>query len=322
MQNSLVNDTSPGKNSSEYTSKRKSEISCGKRDLKMVGEGSNNASLAKQGSACSKSISEQYFPCKERRWGLPSGYKSKNSESVYTLYALQNGKFADFKICDEGKRLHVQNRFEGQLFYSTSRQIMSSSSEVFMGRESLQISVSLFGLGPAPRVFTKILKVPISLLRRLNIRILIYLDDMLLMSQSIERLLVARDTVIFLLQHLRFVKNLKKSVMETVQTIKYLGLVINSIRMTLSLTEEKVKGNLQEYKIIFLMKEITVLQLTQLVGLLSSTIQTVLPAQINFCYLQLQQVSALDRRNVLQRENYSKRLGTSMGVIEFRPRLR
>ena len=63
--------------------------------------------------------------------------------------------------------------------------------------------------------------------------------------------------------------------------------------MTLSLTEEKVKGILQECKIIFLMKEITVLQLTQLVGVLSSTIQAVLPAQIQFRYLQLQQVSAL-----------------------------
>ena len=103
-----------------------------------------------------------------------------------------------------------------------------------------------FGLEPAPRVFTKILKVPISLLRRLNIRVLIYLDDMLLMSQSIERLLVARDTVIFLLQHLGFVINLKKSVMEPVQTIEYLGLVTNSIQMTLSLTEEKVKGILQK----------------------------------------------------------------------------
>ena len=145
---------------------------------------------------------------------------------------------------------------------------------------------------------------------------------MLLMSQSIERLLVARDTEIFLLQHLGFVKNFKKSVMEPVQTIRYLGLVINSIRMTLSLTEEKVKGILQECKITFLMKEITVLQLTQLVGLLSSTIQTVLPAQIQFCYLQLQQVSALDRRNVLQRENYPKRPGTGRtAVVDRKPKI-
>ena len=55
-----------------------------------------------------------------------------------------------------------------------------------MGRESLQIPESLFGLGQTPWVFTKIFKVPIFLLRRLNIRILIYLDDMSLMSQSIE----------------------------------------------------------------------------------------------------------------------------------------
>ena len=81
--------------------------------------------------------------------------------------------------------------------------------------------------------------------------------------------------------------------MEQVQTIEYLGLVTNSIQITLSLTEEKVKGILQKSKIIFSMKEITALQLTQLVGLLSSTIQAVLPAQIQFRYLQLQQVSAL-----------------------------
>ena len=39
-----------------------------------------------------------------------------------------------------------------------------------------------FGLGPAPRIFTKVLKIPIAILRRINIRIILYLDDMLLMS--------------------------------------------------------------------------------------------------------------------------------------------
>ena len=82
--------------------------------------------------------------------------------------------------------------------------------------------------------------------------------------------------------------------MKPVQTIEYLGLVINSIQMTLSLTEEKVKEILQECKIIFSMEQVTVLQLTQLVDLLSSTLEAVLPAQIQCHYLQLQQVSALN----------------------------
>ena len=82
--------------------------------------------MISQISACSKSVSEQSFSCKEKRWVLPSCYKSENSESVCNLYARQ--------IYDEGKRLHLHNRFEGRLFYSTSRQIMSSFSEVFYGK--------------------------------------------------------------------------------------------------------------------------------------------------------------------------------------------
>ena len=41
------------------------------------------------------------------------------------------------------------------------------------------------GLGPAPKVFTKLLKIPIALLRRTSIPIIVYLDDMLLMGSNI-----------------------------------------------------------------------------------------------------------------------------------------
>ena len=82
--------------------------------------------------------------------------------------------------------------------------------------------------------------------------------------------------------------------MEPVQTIEYLGLLINSIQMTISLTEEKVKGILQECKIIFSMKEINDGSAVNTISRsLSSTIQAVLPAQIQFRYLQLQEVSDL-----------------------------
>ena len=53
-----------------------------------------------------------------------------------------------------------------------------------------------FGLSPAPLVFTKLLKVPISLslLRKLIVGIIIYLVDMSLMASSLEDLLMARDS--------------------------------------------------------------------------------------------------------------------------------
>ena len=42
-----------------------------------------------------------------------------------------------------------------------------------------------FRLGPAPRIFAKLLKIPVSVLRRLNIRTIIYLDDMLMIGDTI-----------------------------------------------------------------------------------------------------------------------------------------
>ena len=77
-----------------------------------------------------------------------------------------------------------------------------------------------FGSGPAPRIFIKILKVSISPIRRLNIRIVIYLDNMLLLGRSIKEVLIAAGTAIFLLQHLEFVIDLKKSILTPQQKIE------------------------------------------------------------------------------------------------------
>ena len=73
-----------------------------------------------------------------------------------------------------------------------------------------------FGLGPAPRKFTKLSKVPMTILRRINIKIIIYLDDMLLIVHSLEEIIMSQDTIIFLLQHVGFVINWKKSLLTPV----------------------------------------------------------------------------------------------------------
>ena len=150
-----------------------------------------------------------------------------------------------------------------------------------------------FRLGPAPKFFTKLLKIPVSVLRRLNILIIIYLDDMLLIDHTIEETLVARDTVIFLLQPLGFVLNLKKLVLTPTQRIEFLGLTVDSLIMTLSLPEKKVSNVQKQCQELLQKTQVLILKLTKLTGLLSSTIQAVLPAQVNIKYLQQQQIEAL-----------------------------
>ena len=140
-----------------------------------------------------------------------------------------------------------------------------------------------FGLGLAPRIFSKLLKVPIALLRRLNIRLMIYLDGILLMGRTLEEILMSRDTLTFLFQHLGFVINLKKSVLKPSQQIEFLGLKIDTHTMTLALTEEKMEKLILKCQNLLShpQSQTTVLELTKLIGLMSSTTANVFATTTN-----------------------------------------
>ena len=122
--------------------------------------------------------------------------------------------------------------------------------------------------------------------------VIIYSDDMLLMSQRIEELLFSRDTVIFLLIHLGFVINLKESMLNPVQKIEFLGLEIDSVAMKLSLPQRKVEEIVQMSQNA-LNNKITLRELTQLIGKLTSTVQAILPAKLQIRFLQQIQIKAL-----------------------------
>ena len=91
-----------------------------------------------------------------------------------------------------------------------------------------------FELGPASRTFTKLLKVPI-------VPIIIYPGDMLLMGGTLPEILMGRDTLIFLLQHLDFVINLKKSILHPVKQIRVSGIRIRYREHYFGSFREKVK---------------------------------------------------------------------------------
>ncbi|CAB4001220.1 Hypothetical predicted protein, partial [Paramuricea clavata] len=80
-----------------------------------------------------------------------------------------------------------------------------------------------FGLSSAPRTFTKLLKPVIVLLRTQGIRIVIYLDDMLILDQSPN---------VNLLQRLGFLIKQEKYSQAPSLCLEFLGSLINSREMT------------------------------------------------------------------------------------------
>ncbi|KAI8497398.1 hypothetical protein Bbelb_247040 [Branchiostoma belcheri] len=97
-----------------------------------------------------------------------------------------------------------------------------------------------FGVATAPRVFTKVLKVPVAILRRRGFRLVVYLDDILVIGRSREACREALWAAIGLLSRLGFVPNLENSVLEPSQRITFLGSGIDTTQMVTFLPESKV----------------------------------------------------------------------------------
>ena len=77
-----------------------------------------------------------------------------------------------------------------------------------------------------------------------------------------------------------------------VQKIEFLGLEIDSVAMKLSLPQRKVEEIVQMSQNA-LNNKITLRELTQLIGKLTSTVQAILPAKLQIRFLQQIQIKAL-----------------------------
>ena len=97
----------------------------------------------------------------------------------------------------QGSSLPHHPRGRGQI---DPKEAYFSVSLRFQWQENLcQFRCLCFGLSSAPRVFTKLMKALIPILRRLNIVLILHLDDSLLIARTQEEITIARDTLIFLL---------------------------------------------------------------------------------------------------------------------------
>ena len=98
-----------------------------------------------------------------------------------------------------------------------------------------------FGLLTAPRVFTKLLKPVVGFLRQNVCRLIIYLDNLLLMHQDRAQLEQITQLTCQLFESLGLMVNLKKSILTPTQELEFLGFQLGSALMRLSLPSEKLR---------------------------------------------------------------------------------
>ena len=154
-----------------------------------------------------------------------------------------------------------------------------------------------FGLNTAPRIFTKLLKPVAAFLCKRGVRMILYLDDFLILGSTYQEAQSRTALAVFLLESLGFTVNLEKSCLIPTQIIKFLGFVIDSTVEALSLTQEKVV----KVKSLCLKAKVTrtmpARQIASVLGTLESCRPAIWQAPLHFRYLQIRMIQALHSSN-------------------------
>ena len=119
-------------------------------------------------------ISKFSFPSQEERWGEQTCNQLERVEFLRNIPALQNGGSVFTETFDSDGGLDDKNRSERCLLFCASKQTTSTPLAFHaQGREIPILLSPLWVRGPTPRLFTKLLKPVVALLRRLGLRLII-----------------------------------------------------------------------------------------------------------------------------------------------------
>ena len=123
-----------------------------------------------------------------------------------------------------------------------------------------------FGLLASPRIFRLLLRPLQHICRSRGIRVIFYLDDLLILGRSPSKAARQRDYVVNWLQNLGFTLNWPKCKLSPDQIFQYLGLIWNTQSLTVCLTEEKQRDIQQMASELLQAKSLTARRIMQFLG--------------------------------------------------------
>ncbi|KAI9551258.1 reverse transcriptase [Daphnia sinensis] len=158
--------------------------------------------------------------------------------------------------------------------------------QILFEGQIFQFTCLPFGLASAPWAFTKVLKPVVSFLRGKGVKLIVYLDDFLIISSG--KIQAERDFLftVELLEAVGFVINRAKSSGVPSQSREFLGLVVDSRSLTLSLKKDKVEKMVGSCRKMLSLDKVSLWDLSSLIGNFSWAISAVPFAQAHYRSLQ------------------------------------
>ena len=207
------------------------------------------------------------------------------------------------EIPSRGKRFSLQDRSQRCLFLSATVHELKKVCEICLVGKSLRVSLPLFWIRACPQDIFKTTKgtnnsneaaehSSSDISRR-------YSSD----GKNIRGNFNEQRHIDFSASTSEFChKSAEKISSETITSNRVLGLKIPTHTKTLALTKEKMEKLILKCQNLLSHPQTTVLELTKLIGLMSSTVKAVLPARLRLRYLQQQQIQSINQACSYQAE--------------------
>ena len=211
------------------------------------------------------------FPGGKKGWGSETCDKAKGSQSICEDRALQDGSLhllpdllqpQDWMVKMDLKDAYLQIPIHPDHQHLLTFQ-WEEKTYMFQGLP--------FGLSAAPRVFTKLLKPVVGFLRQNGCRLIIYLDDMLMLHQDRDQLQQVTQLTCQLLESLGLMVNLKKSILTPTQELEFLGFHLCSVTMRLLIPSEKLRKIQQDARHLQDRESVSVREIARFVGKATAT---------------------------------------------------
>ncbi|CAC5416232.1 unnamed protein product [Mytilus coruscus] len=226
-----------------------------------------------------------------RKTGVSGNSQLEGIKQKCEISTFQNGRVPNGKKSPKKGGLDGQAGLEGSIHMFAGVKIAPKISAL----STWSKDVLPFGLGSGPRIFPEVMKPFVALLRRIGIRIIIYLEDILILNQSKHGLVKDQNTLMWTLHCLGWIINWSKSVTEPSQTIEILGMIIVSMQGDKSLSSRgEMQSNSPEMQTYARIPPSLYSRSSQSdIGTLNATAEVVIPASLYVRELQMFKTKSL-----------------------------
>ena len=149
------------------------------------------------------------------------------------------------------------------------------------------------GLSCASRLFTKILKPVYAHLRMQGHTCMEHIDDSLLIAPNYEDCMCNINATVELFTKLGFVVHPDKSVFTPTQVIEFLGFILNSLTMLVTLSPTKAAKVHDACQSLLNSKHVTIRDVAHVIGLLVSSFPAVQYGELYYRRLEINNINAL-----------------------------